>query len=139
MKIISSSGTASPVFKALKQIWIPFVFCLMTVALSRNVIWFFELSKNSSCRCFHVSGTSIPGELAKTFSGLWGYWKLLSKGFERHSCFYHMHVKIKITYHPDLKKNSYKYGKSSFRSKIVHEWVKRFESDRRLFVDGMIS
>ena len=38
-----------------------------------------------------------------------------------------------------LKKKGYKYGKSSFRSKIVHEWVKRFESDRRLFVDGMIS
>jgi len=29
---------------------------------------------------------------------------LLSKGFERHSCFYHMHVKIKVTYKPQLKK-----------------------------------
>ena len=47
---------------------------------------------------------SIPGELAKTFSGLWGYWKLLSKGFERHSCFYRTRVKIKAAYHPGLKK-----------------------------------
>ena len=45
-----------------------------------------------------------------------------------------MRVKIKVAYHPPLKKK-----KTILNTEKVPLGVKRFENDRRLFVDGMIS
>ena len=155
MKIISS-GTASLVFKALKQIWIPFVFCLMTVALSRNAIWFFELSKNSSCRFFsrfwYIGSPCSQITAFYYFNSGWNsenlFWvmrvlKIALQGIWTKFMFLPYARQDKSNISSSLKKkkkNNSKYGKSSFRSKMIEDFLltEWFPSGTPFFNDSKV-